>query len=114
LVTRRSRPNEPFTRLSAEQAKKMLDTKNGTVIVDVREPDETKTGHVPGAVLMPVNSVFARTAELPKDKDIIFVCAVGQRSALAAEIAAAMGLTKLFNIEGGTEAWKAAGYPLEK
>lgn len=114
MVTRRSRPNEPFTRLSAEQAKKMLDAKNETVIVDVREPDETKTGHIPGAVLMPVNSVFSRAGELPKDKDIIFVCAVGQRSALAAEIAAAMGLTKLFNIEGGTEAWKAAGYPLEK
>ena len=114
MVTKRSRPNEPFTRLSAEQAKKMLDAKDGTVVVDVREPDETKTGHVPGAVLMPVNSVFSRVSELPKDKDIIFVCAVGQRSALAAEIAAAMGLTKLFNIEGGTEAWRSAGYPLEK
>ncbi len=114
MTTRRSRPNEPFTRLSAEQAKQKFDAKDGTVIVDVREPDETKTGHVPGAVLMPVNSVFSRAGELPKDKDVIFICAVGQRSALAAEIAAAMGLTRLFSIDGGTDAWRSSGYPLEK
>ena len=114
MVTRRTRPNEPFTRVSVEQAKKMLDANSGAIVVDVREPDETKTGHVPGATLMPVNSVFSRVTELPNDKDIIFICAVGQRSALAAEIAAAMGLTKLFSIDGGTDAWRSAGYPLEK
>ena len=45
-----------------------------------------------GATLIPVNSVFARREELPKDKKIVFVCEVGQRSALAAELAAAAGL----------------------
>ena len=113
-MTTRRRPTEPFSRLSPEDAKKKLDGGNGTIIVDVREPDETRTGHVPGAVLMPVNSVFSRVTELPKDKDIIFICAVGQRSALAAEVAAAMGYTRLFNVEGGTDAWRNKGYPLEK
>jgi rhodanese-related sulfurtransferase len=57
--------------------------------------------------------VYARREEPPKDKDLIFICAVGQRSALASEMAAAAGLTRLFNVEGGTEAWIKAGQPVE-
>ncbi len=106
-------PQEPFTRITVEEAREML-SRNDVVVIDVREPHEYQAGHVPGAKLMPVNSVFARHQELPKDKDIIFVCAVGQRSALACEMAAAAGLTRLYNLEGGTDAWIKAGLPVEK
>jgi rhodanese-related sulfurtransferase len=105
-------PREPFTRISVQEAKEMLN--DGAVIIDVREPHEYTAGHVPGAPLIPVNTVYARRAELPQDKDVIFVCAVGQRSALASEMAAAAGLTRIFNLEGGTEAWIKAGEPVEK
>ncbi len=89
--------------------------KNASVqLVDVREPWEYQKGHIPGAQLIPVSSVFARREELSRDTDIIFACAVGQRSALACEMAAAAGLTRLFNLEGGTEAWIKAGLPVEK
>ena len=74
-------PREPFTRINVQEAKEML--AKGAEIVDVREPHEYTAGHVPNAAHIPVNSVYARRAELPKDKDVIFVCAVGQRSALA-------------------------------
>jgi len=105
-------PREPFTRISVEEANEMMS--NGAEVIDVRNPDEYQSGHVPGATLIPVNSVFARREELPKDKDLIFVCAVGQRSALASEMAAAAGLTRIFNLEGGTDAWIKAGMPAEK
>jgi rhodanese-related sulfurtransferase len=105
-------PREPFTRISVQEANEMM--QDGAAVIDVREPHEYSSGHVPGAALIPVNSVFARREELPKDKDVIFVCAVGQRSALAAEMAAAAGLTRLFNLEGGTDAWIKAGMPAEK
>lgn len=105
-------PREPFWRISVEEAREMM--KNGDVqIVDVREPHEYKGGHIPNAQLIPVASVFTRREELSRDKDIIFVCAVGQRSALACEMAAAAGLTRLYNLEGGTEAWKKAGHPVD-
>lgn len=103
---------EPFTRISPEEAKEML--QNGAVIIDVREQHEYDSGHVPGATLIPVNTVYKRREELPKDKDVLLICAVGQRSALAAEMAAAAGLTRLFNVEGGTEAWIKAGEPVER
>ena len=105
-------PREPFSRLNVAEAKEML--AHGAAIVDVREPHEYDSGHVPGATLIPVNSVYARRAELPRDKDVLFICAVGQRSALAAEMAAAAGLTRIFNIDGGTEAWIQAGESVEK
>jgi rhodanese-related sulfurtransferase len=106
-------PREPFSRISVEEGKAMMST-NNVAVIDVREPHEYNAGHVPDAKLIPVNTVFKRREELPRDRDVIFVCAVGQRSALACEMAAAAGLTRLFNLEGGTEAWVKAGYPVEK
>ena len=106
-------PREPFTRLSATEARHMVEN-GGAQVVDVREDREYESGHIPGAEHIPVNTVFARRNELSPEKDIIFVCSVGQRSALACEMAAAAGLTRLYNVEGGTEAWISAGYPVEK
>ena len=108
----RKDPREPFTRIEVSEAQEML--QNGAVVIDVREPHEYNAGHVPDAALIPVNTVYARREELPRDKDVIFVCAVGQRSALACEMAAAAGLTRLFNLEGGTDGWIKAGLPVDK
>ncbi len=105
-------PREPFTRISVDEAKDMMT--DGAAVIDVRELHEYTSGHVPGAALIPVNSVYARREELPKEQDVIFVCAIGQRSALGAEMAAAAGLTRIFNLEGGTEAWIKSGQTVEK
>lgn len=105
-------PREPFTRITVDEAKEMMG--KGAAVIDVREMHEYTAGHVPDAAHIPVNTVYARREELPRDKDVIFVCAVGQRSALAAEMAAAAGLTRLFNLEGGTEAWIKSGQPVDK
>ena len=107
-------PQEPFHRITVEEAKQMLG--DGAHIIDVREPHEYAAGHIPSAPLIPVNTVFARREELPKQGKIIFTCAVGQRSALACEMAAADGYPAdaLYNLEGGTEAWIKAGEPVEK
>jgi len=109
----RKDPREPFTRIDVKEAEEMMQ-RSDVAVIDVRNPDEYANGHVPNATLIPVNSVYARREELPKDKDLIFVCAVGQRSALAAEMAAAAGFTRLYNLEGGTDAWIKAGMPAEK
>ncbi len=106
-------PQEPFSRISVDEAKGMM-SDGDVAVIDVREPHEYNGGHVPNAKLIPVAKVFARKDELPRDKDVIFICQVGQRSALACEMAAAAGLTRLFNLEGGTDAWVKAGNPVEE
>ena len=81
-------------------------------VVDVREDNEWSTGHVPGARHVPLGQLRAGLKEaLPRD-GIIFVCAAGVRSETAARLAEADGLTRLYNLEGGTRGWVNAGLPL--
>ncbi|HXH21218.1 MAG TPA: rhodanese-like domain-containing protein [Dehalococcoidia bacterium] len=104
-------PREPFTRLSVQEAKEKID--NGAQVIDVRTPGEYVGGHVPGAINIPHMSILAQKDKLAKDRELVFICQVGQRSALACEFAAAAGFRDLYNVEGGTEAWIKAGYPTE-
>jgi rhodanese-related sulfurtransferase len=106
-------PDEPFTRLSVQEAKQMID-RGDVEFVDVRELHEYIGGHAVGTKHIPLNSVLNRINEVADDKDVVFICQKGQRSALAAEYAAAAGRSRLFNLEGGTDAWEAAGFPTEK
>lgn len=105
-------PREPFTRVSVTEAKEKIDT-GDVQIVDVRTPGEYAGGHVPGAINIPHMSVVSRKGELASDKELVMICQMGQRSALACEFAASMGFKDLFNVEGGTEAWIKAGYQVE-
>ena len=108
---------EPFQRISVQDADKKRE--EGVAIIDCREADEYAEGHVPGAPLIPHMSVFQRIDEVEKiaggkDKPLMFICAKGQRSAVASEFAASAGFTDLYNVEGGTDAWLEAGLPSEK
>ena len=104
-------PREPFWRITAAEAKEKIEA--GAQVVDVRTPGEYGGGHVPGSLNIPHMSVLARQGELVKDGEIVFICQMGSRSALACEFAAAAGFKELFNVEGGTEAWIKAGLPVE-
>jgi rhodanese-related sulfurtransferase len=81
-------------------------------IVDVREPGEWSTGHLPGARHVPLAELRAHPREaLPRD-GVIFVCAAGVRSQTAARLAAESGLVNLYSLTGGTRSWANAGLPL--
>ncbi len=105
-------PGEPYYRISIDEAADMLGD-DGNVFVDVRRPDEYAEGHIKDALFITVDDVLARIDELPRDKNLLFICAAGVRSGLAAEMAAAMGYEteKLYNIEEGTAAWIEKGKP---
>ncbi len=105
--------SEPFQRVTVQQAKELID--QGVHIVDVREPKElVQDGALPNAQLVPLNTLFANPRDYLKEDNILFLCKVGQRSAIACEMAAAVGMTKLYNMEGGIEAWKKAGLPVDR
>jgi len=105
-------PQEPFTRLTVDEAKELA-AKDNVQVIDVRTPAEYAGGHVPGAINIPHMSIIARKAEIDPDKEHVLICQVGQRSALACEFAAAAGFKDLYNVEGGTEAWVKAGFDTE-
>ena len=108
----RQEPGEPYQRVSSTEASAMHGHED-VVFIDVRRPDEYESGHVKGAIFIPVDDVLARIHELPSDKRLFFICAQGVRSGLACEMAAAMGIAseKLFNVEDGTPGWMEKGYP---
>jgi rhodanese-related sulfurtransferase len=105
-------PAEPFGRLTARDASDRVG-KGELTIVDVREQWEYARDHIPNAKLTPLGQIIAKPEEAITADDVVFVCEVGQRSAVAAELAAAVGKKHVFNLEGGMQAWRGAGLPTE-
>ena len=108
----RQEPGEPYRRISVEEAREMQ--QEGALIVDVRRPDEWAAGRAAGAVHIPVDDFLAEAeAKLPAEGDLLFICAAGVRSALAAEMAAALGFEqeRLYNVEAGAPKWIEAELP---
>ena len=104
---------EPFKRISVNEARQLID-RGDVTIVDVREGWEYANGHIPNARHVPLARIIQDAKQNVEGDNLIFVCEVGQRSAVAAEFAAALGKQELYNLEGGTAAWRDAGLPIEK
>jgi sulfur-carrier protein adenylyltransferase/sulfurtransferase len=98
--------------IDIEEARRMLE-KPGTVLLDVREGDEWRQGHIPQAVGIPRGFLELRVEEkVPDHKTpIILQCASGTRSLLAARALREMGYENLYNLTGGFNSWKDRGLP---
>jgi rhodanese-related sulfurtransferase len=99
-----------FERLEPSAAQARLAA--GALLVDVRERDEFAQARVAGATLIPLSEFGERAKEMPKDRELVLICAAGVRSANAAEYATGLGY-QVANLEGGLKAWAAAGLPVE-
>ena len=80
----------------------------GSLVIDVRQPDEYEEGHVPGARLIPLGEVTSRVDEVPTDVPVLVICRTGGRSLKAAEFLRASGRDAT-NVAGGTLAWIESG-----
>lgn len=97
--------------VGGQEARRLVE-EGGARVLDVRTPDETRGGIIPGALLVPVDQLEARLSEVPRDgKALVVYCAMGSRSAFACELLSREGHDELFNLEGGVGAWPA---PLER
>ncbi len=94
----------------------LLQTGNGNrpVVVDVREPWEYATGHVSGAILMPLGQLQRELSKLDPKQPVAVICAHGNRSESAAALLGQKGFEKVYNVLGGTEGWRMAGLPLSR
>ena len=98
-----------FQNLTPEMLRQFIDrhTESSYWLVDVRQPDEYETAHIPGARLMPLPEIEARLYELPEDQDLIFYCHSGGRSSYAASLAIEGEVTQktVAHLAGGILAW---------
>jgi hydroxyacylglutathione hydrolase len=83
------------------------------IVLDVREPDEYASGHVPGAVSVPQADLALRLDEVPRDRQVLVVCQGGTRSLRAAQFLRQVGYDNVTNLSGGTSAWRDSGNPTE-
>ena len=94
--------NTMYEQITAEEAKKIMDSGEEHIILDVREQDEFDAGHIPGAVLLPYTQIEKKAEEMlpDKDKQILVYCRSGRRSKIAAEALARLGYTNIKEFGG--------------
>lgn len=85
----------------------------GVFLLDVRTPSEWQAGHVPGAVLVPLDELPARLGELPRGEPILVICRSGNRSQAGRDILLQAGFENVGSVDGGISAWMGQGYPIE-
>lgn len=96
------------------EAKAMIETRKDLVLVDVRSPEEFQGGSLPGATLIPFWDFAKGRYDLPKDKPILLICAVGGRSLACGQLLASKGYREVYNLKGGLDAWIEQRVPLPR
>ena len=86
-----------YMNITAEEAKQIMDSQEGYLILDVRTQEEFNQGHIPGAILIPDTEIEGKAEEILTDKDqlILVYCRSGRRSKLASEALVKLGYTNI-------------------
>jgi rhodanese-related sulfurtransferase len=113
-------PSIAVPELSVEDVRGLVASQGGggRLLLDVRQPDEYtgELGHVPGAILIPLPELPSRLSEIEsyRDKQVIAICRTGNRSAKATALLLDSGFQDVWNMAGGTVAWREKGFPVER
>ena len=91
-----------YVNITAQQAKEIMDTEQGYIILDTREQTEYDERHIPGAILIPYDQILEKAEGVLPDKDqlILVYCRSGRRSKLAAEDLVKLGYTNIKEFGG--------------
>jgi rhodanese-related sulfurtransferase len=97
--------------ITAEDLKRRLDA-GDAVLIDIRETDEHAREHILGARLAPLSAIDSHDFDRDHGKAAVFHCKSGMRTQANAARLLARGFGEAYFLEGGIEAWKAAGFPI--
>ncbi len=104
---------KPMPSLSAAELSEKLKNGKHPIVVDVRQPEEYRSGHIAGARLMPLGELSHKMKNLPINREIVCVCASGNRSHSATRTLMDAGYN-VYNMKGGMLSWRRAGLPVKK
>jgi rhodanese-related sulfurtransferase len=104
---------EPVATIQALEVQEKLKKDNPVYILDVRQPEEFRMGHIAGAKLIPLGQLERRLNEVPKGREIVCICATGHRSVPAVRELTAAGYTAA-SLKNGMIAWYRAKLPVTK
>jgi rhodanese-related sulfurtransferase len=103
----------PVNTISPAETRRKLTGTAAPFVLDVRQPEEFRSEHIAGSMLIPLGELHARLNELPKNQEIICVCRSGNRSGTAARLLQKAGF-RAGNMVGGMLAWSRLGLPVER
>ena len=91
-----------YVNITAEEAKQIMDSEEGYIILDVRTQEEYDEGHIPGAIVISHEEIAEKAEEVLTDKDqlILVYCRSGRRSKIAAEALLELGYTNIKEFGG--------------
>ena len=91
-----------YVNITAEEAKQIMDTEEGYIILDVRTQEEYDQGHIPGAIVISHEEIAEKAEKVLTDKEqlILLYCRSGRRSKIAAETLAELGYTNIKEFGG--------------
>jgi rhodanese-related sulfurtransferase len=101
-----------YGNVDSKTARDIMDEKDDLVILDVRTVTEYESGHLEGAINIPVEGLSQRLSELDPKDEILVYCRTGNRSTNAVRILKTNGFEKLYHMDGGITAWRNEGFPV--
>ncbi len=105
LTTACGKATNSYQTINLDKAKQMIEENPEVIVLDVRTLEEFNEGHIPNALLYPVQEIETRLTELDKEKTYIVVCRSGNRSRTASNILAENGFKHIYNTSGGMSQW---------
>ncbi len=100
--------------IQIDEVKRLLGTPGAPMLLDVREPNETNLGRLPGALVIPRGTMETKVEALfPREAFVVIYCASGNRSALAADTLQQMGYHNVASMAGGFNGWVVSGGAVE-
>jgi len=105
-------PSSSFQTITPLQAKALIESRADLQLIDCRSPEEFRQGALPGSKLIPFWEFTKGNYDLPKDKPVLLVCAVGGRSLAVGQLLSARGYPEVYNLKGGLDAWIEQRVPL--
>lgn len=94
------------------QVMELIKQRQDLFIIDVRSPEELREGKIDKSTLIPFMDIMKGNFNIPQDRPLLVICAVGGRSYAAMQILAQKGYKEIYNLQGGIAAWKQANLPL--
>jgi len=101
-------PLATIEQISVEELRLRIDESSVETVIDVRRPPEWNSGHIEGAVHMPLNHLAESALSLNRDTKIAVLCAGGYRSSIASSLLEQLGFRSVSNVVGGMTAWNNA------
>ncbi|CBN55610.1 MULTISPECIES: rhodanese-like domain-containing protein [Kamptonema] len=107
-----SLPGDYYTVMKIQDLKKII-ARDNPLLIDVRQPAEYATGHIPNAINIPLPTLAENLDKIPKVRPVVLYCTTGYRTGMGVMTLEMLGYTNVRAFPPSIQGWKAAGEPLE-